>query len=143
MDSDLFSFLDAKNGHQDAPDDTGTKKSKRRKRKQAAAAEQDDTPVDPIPEDGEALTQADAQKNALNGDEVASLEPALKKARLDEPQPVVVDEFETEAKREVAADAGLTGGDVTGASILLTHQVSAYRLPFYAAVLKLLLILPE
>ncbi|KAA1477052.1 antiviral helicase [Dentipellis sp. KUC8613] len=50
-----------------------------------------------------------------------------KKARIEEtpaPQPVVVDEFETEAKREVAASAGLTGAaETAGSRLELRHQV--------------------
>ncbi|EJD07908.1 antiviral helicase [Fomitiporia mediterranea MF3/22] len=39
------------------------------------------------------------------------------------PAPVVVDEFETEAKREVAASAGLTGQVEAGSRLELRHQV--------------------
>ncbi|EIW76056.1 antiviral helicase [Coniophora puteana RWD-64-598 SS2] len=39
------------------------------------------------------------------------------------PAPVVVDEFETEAKREVAASAGLTGAVEEGSRLELRHQV--------------------
>ena len=48
-----------------------------------------------------------------------------KKKRLASPNPVVVvvDEFETEAKREVAAIAGLTGGVEAGSRLELKHQV--------------------
>jgi hypothetical protein len=48
---------------------------------------------------------------------------APKKLRFASPNPVVVDEFETEAKREVAASAGLTGGIEPGARLELKHQV--------------------
>jgi hypothetical protein len=47
----------------------------------------------------------------------------LKRPRLSSPKPVVVDEFETEAKREVPASAGLTGGVETGSRLELKHQV--------------------
>jgi ATP-dependent RNA helicase DOB1 len=47
----------------------------------------------------------------------------LKKPRLASPKPVVVDEFEREAKREVAASAGLTGGVESGTRLELRHQV--------------------
>jgi hypothetical protein len=50
-------------------------------------------------------------------------EPALKKPRLASPKPVVVDEFQTEAKREVAASAGLTGTVEAGQRLELRHQV--------------------
>lgn len=63
----------------------------------------------------------------------------LKKPRIAEPspaplvQPVVVDEFETEAKREVAASAGLTGAaEAAGSRLELKHQVSVQCLgPVY------------
>ena len=47
----------------------------------------------------------------------------LKKPRLASPKPVVVDEFEREAKREVAASAGLTGSVESGTRLELRHQV--------------------
>ncbi|KAH8110971.1 antiviral helicase [Phellopilus nigrolimitatus] len=50
-------------------------------------------------------------------------EPASKKLRIASPAPVVVDEFETEAKREVAASAGLTGAVEAGSRLELRHQV--------------------
>lgn len=46
-----------------------------------------------------------------------------KKQRLSSPKPVVLDDFETEAKREVAASAGLTGAAETGSRLELKHQV--------------------
>ncbi|KAK0200936.1 rRNA-processing arch domain-containing protein [Desarmillaria ectypa] len=49
-------------------------------------------------------------------------EPAGKKPRLDAPNPVVLDDFETEAKREVAASAGLQGS-VEAGRLELRHQV--------------------
>jgi ATP-dependent RNA helicase DOB1 len=49
--------------------------------------------------------------------------PASKRPRLASPKPVVVDEFQTEAKREVAASAGLTGTVETGQRLELRHQV--------------------
>ena len=53
-----------------------------------------------------------------------------KKQRLAAPNPVVVDEFETEAKREVAASAGLTGGVDAGSRLELKHQVCKALVPF-------------
>ena len=48
-----------------------------------------------------------------------------KKPRLEQPpNPVVVDEVEIEAKREVAASAGLTGAVEAGSRLELRHQVS-------------------
>jgi ATP-dependent RNA helicase DOB1 len=46
-----------------------------------------------------------------------------KKQRLSSPKPVVLDDFETEAKREVATSAGLTGAAETGSRLELKHQV--------------------
>ncbi|KAF9004640.1 rRNA-processing arch domain-containing protein [Cyathus striatus] len=47
-----------------------------------------------------------------------------KKPRVDIPDPIVLDDFETEAKREVAASAGLTGSTVeAGSRLELRHQV--------------------
>ena len=48
---------------------------------------------------------------------------APKKQRLSSPKPVVLDDFETEAKREVATSAGLTGAAETGSRLELKHQV--------------------
>ncbi|PAV18118.1 antiviral helicase [Pyrrhoderma noxium] len=73
-------------------------------------------------EDGaEALTKNEETKQE-DGD-VESIEPATKKLRVASPAPVVVDEFETEAKREVAASAGLTGAVEAGSRLELRHQV--------------------
>jgi hypothetical protein len=66
-----------------------------------------------------------AELVSSNGD-VIDNEPgssAQKKPRMTSPKPVVVDEFETEAKREVAASAGLTGGVEAGSRLELRHQV--------------------
>ena len=46
-----------------------------------------------------------------------------KRPRLGSPKPVVVDEVEIEAKREVAASAGLTGTVEEGSRLELRHQV--------------------
>jgi hypothetical protein len=55
----------------------------------------------------------------------------VKRARIESPPPpVVLDEFETEAKREVDASAGLTGSQITaGQKLSLSHQVCNYVLP--------------
>ena len=77
-----------------------------------------------------ALTPTDTTFNNSGGDMDASAsadndagpsEP--KKARLSSPKPVVVDEVEIEAKREVAASAGLTGAIEAGSRLELRHQV--------------------
>jgi ATP-dependent RNA helicase DOB1 len=51
---------------------------------------------------------------------------AAKRPRMESPKPMVLDDFETEAKREVAASAGLTGGVDTGTRLELRHQVRDY-----------------
>ncbi|KAI0821075.1 rRNA-processing arch domain-containing protein [Irpex lacteus] len=58
-----------------------------------------------------------------NGDGEAG--PSVsKKARIEPPsEPLVVDDVEIEAKREVAASAGLQGGVEAGAKLELRHQV--------------------
>lgn len=48
---------------------------------------------------------------------------APKKTRMASPKPIVLDDFETEAKREVAASAGLTGSVDSGTRLELKHQV--------------------
>ena len=59
--------------------------------------------------------KADEQNEQSNG----------KKARIGSPVPIILDEFETEAKREVEANPGLTGAEITaGQTISLSHQVS-------------------
>ncbi|KAH9849685.1 antiviral helicase [Lenzites betulinus] len=49
--------------------------------------------------------------------------PETKKPRISSPNPVVVDEVEIEAKREVPASAGLTGAVEAGSRLELRHQV--------------------
>jgi ATP-dependent RNA helicase DOB1 len=59
----------------------------------------------------------------LGADEQNDQVSAPKKQRLSSPKPVVLDDFETEAKREIAASAGLTGAAETGSRLELKHQV--------------------
>ncbi|KAF8581458.1 antiviral helicase [Ramaria rubella] len=59
----------------------------------------------------------------IHDSEPEDAEPVPKKPRLASPKPVVVDEFQTEAKREVAASAGLTGTVEAGQRLELRHQV--------------------
>ncbi|KAJ3547983.1 hypothetical protein NM688_g5348 [Phlebia brevispora] len=49
--------------------------------------------------------------------------PSSKKPRMASPKPVVLDSVEIEAKREVAASAGLTGGVEAGSRLEIRHQV--------------------
>ena len=64
-----------------------------------------------------------SQTLQIRGSETEDVPPASKKPRLASPKPVVVDEFQTEAKREVAASAGLTGTVEAGQRLELRHQV--------------------
>lgn len=48
---------------------------------------------------------------------------APKKVRKNSSQPVVIDEVEFEAKRDVAASAGLAGAVEVGTQVELRHQV--------------------
>ena len=50
-----------------------------------------------------------------------------KKQRMSSPNPMVTDEVEIEAKREVAASAGLQGSVEAGSRLELRHQVCATR----------------
>lgn len=101
--NDLFSFLDDVPMADDHPD-----------------VEEIEGDEPRIPQKRKAVTSAAAHGEAGEGEPGPS---AQKKQRLASPKPVVVDEFETEAKREVAASAGLTGGIETGSRLELRHQV--------------------
>ncbi|KAF9809026.1 hypothetical protein IEO21_07624 [Rhodonia placenta] len=59
--------------------------------------------------------------SAKNGEPEAG--PSSKRPRVGSPKPMVVDEVEIEAKREVAASAGLTGAVEAGSRLELKHQV--------------------
>jgi ATP-dependent RNA helicase DOB1 len=120
--NDLFSFLDQP---QDDVDDMETEDSavnqidNSRKRKASS-------PI-PFSQNGELFPPED---------ELAT--SSSKKLRLASPKPVVVDEVEIEAKREVAASAGLTNS-VEAGSLELRHQVHFFTDFFYIPVLTLLL----
>lgn len=117
--TDLFSFLDevpAENGgdhetHEEIAMDIDTSGSASRKRKSVSPT----------------LSKSPVLRN---GGEVADNEPGPstpKRPRMASPKPVVVDEFETEAKREVEASAGLTGSKVeAGSRLELRHQVGVH-----------------
>jgi hypothetical protein len=95
MDPDaLFSFLEDESHH---VEDTPSKK----KRKPA----------------GSETTSQQHHNGAVS-------EPVTKRPRLVSPKPVLLDEFETVAKREVAASAGLTGTVEADQRLELRHQVS-------------------
>ncbi|KAI0366011.1 antiviral helicase [Pilatotrama ljubarskyi] len=114
MDSnDLFSFLDEA-PQQDADGDVqmnaaleaSAANGSTRKRKAASPSQPKDSASTP-------------EQSITN--EAGPSEP--KKPRLASPNPMVVDEVEIEAKREVAASAGLTGAVEAGSRLELRHQV--------------------
>ena len=105
--NDLFSFLDNPGDENDEDMDVGVQNPTESLQKRKAEDNEPDQPVeDTMAED---------------------VTPALKKARLSSPKPVVLDDFETEAKREVAASAGLTGAAETDSRLELKHQVIIIR----------------
>jgi hypothetical protein len=112
MSTDLFSFLDDNNDDsiqgQDEPMVVEEVKSNQQTLKRKAASPSTDT----------ANAREDTKEN-LEEDALP-----LKRPKIDVPKPIVLDDFETEAKREVAASAGLTGGTVeSGSRLELRHQV--------------------
>lgn len=117
MDSnDLFSFLDEAPPQADSPREAdgdvvmkteGSSNSSSSKKRKAA------------------VQTASPSNGALapsTENEAGPSEP--KKQRLGSPKPVVVDEVEIEAKREVDASAGLMGSVEAGSRLELRHQVS-------------------
>ena len=96
--NDLFSFLDDTQGGDDSDHDE---------------------PMD-IETNPPAINK---RKVDIGSDEENLQVSAPKKQRLSSPKPVVLDDFETEAKREVATSAGLTGAAETGSRLELKHQV--------------------
>ncbi|KAG9015610.1 ATP-dependent RNA helicase mtr4 [Tulasnella sp. 427] len=116
--TDMFGFLSGT-----APDgdpSTSAERPKKKKRKHAAVPEP--TALDEFPIGADAMELDSGKANQVDGEDDGD-EPALKRLRIDEPAAVVTDEFETEAKREVKADAGLTGAQVEGTKLVLTHHV--------------------
>jgi hypothetical protein len=112
--NDLFSFLDP------------------------TADDNDDAMVQDAPE-AEATTSAPdrpatpsnlkrkADTNSPNSE--LNIEADQKRPRMDSPNPIVLDDFETEAKREVAASAGLTGAATeAGSRLELRHQVHLFAI---------------
>lgn len=78
---------------------------------------------------GDDVEMKDGELDSSSGedDEDAAAGPSSrprKRARKHEPAPVVLDEFETEAKRELPVNAGLSASvEGDSGSLLLTHQV--------------------
>ena len=119
--NDLFSFLDdaapseepeATNGHAE-PMDVDTDKA---------------TQEPSLKRKADAVDGSRSPHTNGNGSIPANQDggPSPKKPRMSSPKPlvpVVLDSVEIEAKREVAASAGLTGGVEAGSRLELKHQV--------------------
>ena len=111
--NDLFSFLDEAPPEIDETEthdamDTDDHHEVPRKRK--------------VDEDGPATSRTNGTQVHANGDnEAGPSEP--KKLRMASPAPMVTDEVEIAAKREVAASAGLQGSIEAGSRLELRHQV--------------------
>ncbi|KZO90651.1 antiviral helicase [Calocera viscosa TUFC12733] len=101
---DLFGHIDgpADGASHDQPGPSTHKKRKKRKARSP----------DPLEELEEGQAAEDGEVT----------EQRAKRARLDEPMPVLTDEVDITKKVEVAASTGLTGGDA-GEKIQLSHQV--------------------
>jgi len=99
---DLFSFLDENDA--DTNPEPHLTSNVPQKRKQSSGPKNID------------LVDQDSQL-ARRGSEPS------KKPRLSSPNPIVLDDFETEAKREIEASAGLTGTAEAGTRLELRHQV--------------------
>lgn len=73
------------------------------------------------------MKDGDLDSSSEDDDQDATAGPSTrprKRARKHEPAPVVLDEFETEAKRELPVNAGLSASvEGDSGSLLLTHQV--------------------
>lgn len=67
-----------------------------------------------------------ARNGHISSPEKEPVASTSKKQRISSPKPVVVDEVEIEAKREVAASAGLTGSVEAGSRLELRHQVCSH-----------------
>lgn len=154
--TDLFSFLseNAPEDDHDSEKDTPETQRYTQKRKAGSLTRADDFPVDSdVPRNGDTvdhdvdnehgpsvykrqrvqapLSPKTAPKRKVEspaGDEdIHEPGPSVpKKARMASPKPIVLDDFETEAKREVAASAGLTGSVETGTRLELKHQVRSH-----------------
>lgn len=113
--NDLFSFL---NGASEEPEVDETEEDAEEQQEHEHDAMQIDRIASP---DGGAKRKLDG--DAPESQMAGQIPP--KKPRLASPKPMVVDEFETEAKREVDASAGLTGASVEeGTRLELRHQVN-------------------
>ncbi|TCD65254.1 ATP-dependent RNA helicase mtr4 [Steccherinum ochraceum] len=108
---DLFSFLEAPEGQEDSAEDVTMTED-------ATEAQQEDSRKRKVP----APIETTSAVSDTEGDNEPG--PSVpKKPRMASPKPMVVDEVEIEAKREVAASAGLMGPVEAGARLELRHQV--------------------
>ena len=112
--SDLFSFLDAPETNEDASEDVPMETEP------PANLSEDSKKRKVDSSSGPSVTN---QSQGLATDDNEAGPSAPKKPRMASPKPVVVDEVEIEAKREVAASAGLMGPVEAGARLELRHQV--------------------
>lgn len=110
--NDLFSFLDEGSAEDGNDDDMqaefilqAAKHAPKRKAKSPSPA---------------APKTEDTVMHDLNNEPGPSVP---KRPRISSPKPIVLDDFETEAKREIAASAGLTGSVDAGTRLELKHQV--------------------
>jgi len=113
----LFSFLD------DGSENKDVVKSRRKKRKVVPTEDAQDGPAE-----GDLAMHSDPPLEASSTNDGVGGGHDSKRARLSPPlasKPVVVDEIEIEARREVPVNPGLmSAGSEVGTSLLLTHQVS-------------------
>lgn len=122
MAPDLFSFLDDNDDDEnlettvddssmDVENAPSSSKQEPPLKRKAGSPPQLDVPIE-------------VDEDSVHDNEVNADATPLKKQRIGSPKPVVLDDFETEAKREVAASAGLTGSAVeSGSRLELRHQV--------------------
>lgn len=105
---DLFSFLDPSANNDQEMEDLPVEALERPSNKRKATAE----PTELVPQ----IT------------DVEDPGPSTKRPRIAAPAPVLLDEFETEAKREVDVSAGLTDNVEIGSKLELRHQVCSHSL---------------
>ena len=125
--NDLFSFLDdtaqeepevIANGHADSTDAMDADKTSPEEPQQHEVPTK--RKVDETRVEAEVHENGDVHMSHTE-DEPG---PSTKKPRMASPKPVVLDSVEIEAKREVAASAGLTGNvEASGSRLELRHQV--------------------
>uniref|UniRef100_A0A8H7XX10 Antiviral helicase n=1 Tax=Psilocybe cubensis TaxID=181762 RepID=A0A8H7XX10_PSICU len=116
--TDLFSFLEG--GAEDDEFDNQDSIPVNEPPQTSKAAQKRKASSSPPPPKAQQETNGDIDSSTING--AGPSEP--KKARISSPKPVVLDDFETEAKREVAASAGLDSGSAeAGSRLELRHQV--------------------